>query len=180
MTKISKTFYNEKKDKLIDIIIFGSFVKNKPDFKDIDISLITKSGIEESAKLSLKFEKLLTSKYHVVYHIIDDLFSKEEPIWLSMLHEGYSLIRCKKISTSLGLAAKVLFTYKSSVLKYNDQIRFYYALKGRDGKGGILKDTAAEQVSKGVLIANIEEENELVTFFMNWNMPFTKKRIFIN
>jgi len=176
LKKISKKFYEQNKDRILDVIIFGSFIKGGISPKDIDISIITKTTKQSSEKIAKEFESDLSTDFHVTYHIIEDLFSKDEPIWTSLLHEGFSLVFDKKL---LPLKSKVLFTYNSSSLEYTDKIRFYYALKGRDGKSGILAETKTEFLSKGVLIADVNQESEIITFLMNWNLPFKKKRILI-
>ena len=50
---------------------------------------------------------------------------------------------------------RVLFTYSLSHLTYSDKIRFYYALKGRDGKSGIVKDYMSNR------LVSLETVNEL-------------------
>jgi len=42
------------------------------------------------------------------------------------------------------LEKKHIFTYSISNFKMSDKIRFYYALKGRDGKSGIIERTKAD------------------------------------
>jgi len=82
----------KENSEIIDIILFGSYVK-KSAHNDIDISLITKTSTEKSIMLVKKFERSLkNNKFHIVYHIIDELFSKDENIWLSLFHEGQSLV----------------------------------------------------------------------------------------
>jgi len=48
--------------------------------------------------------------------------------------------------------ASVIFIYSLTHLAVKDKVRFYYALKGRDGKSGIIKQYNIEQLAKGVLI----------------------------
>ena len=43
----------------------------------------------------------------------------------------------------------VLFTYSTIHLLKKDKIRFYYALKGRDGKSGIVKRDKIDHLASG-------------------------------
>jgi len=65
---------------------------------------------------------------------------------------------------------KALYTYSLKHLKIKDKVRFYYALKGRDGKTGIIKLYSIEQLAKGVLLVsnkstkNVSTTNESTVF----------------
>jgi len=74
---------------------------------------------------------------------------------------------------------KIMFTYQSSRLAYKDKIRFYYALKGRDGKTGIIKDYDCDFISKGVFLAPAEHDEDIKKFFDYWKIPFKRRKIFI-
>lgn len=175
-----KTFHKKNKDKIVDVIIFGSKVKGATHPKDIDIALITKTGKKESIQLAEKLERKINNpQMHITYNIIDNLFLKPEPIWLSILHEGVSLITGDKISDKLFLEPKVLFKYDSSKLEYKDKIRFYYALKGRDGKSGIIKKTKTEYLSKTILLVETKFDKEIQEFLKHWKLPFSRRVIFM-
>jgi hypothetical protein len=73
----------------------------------------------------------------------------------------------------------VLFTYSTIQYLKKDKIRFYYALKGRDGKSGIFKATNAVQLGRTVLMVSPQFENEFIQFLRVWNLPFTKRKIII-
>ena len=73
---------------------------------------------------------------------------------------------------------RILYVYSTSGLAKKDLVRFYYALKGRDGKSGILKATGTEFLAKGVLLAP-QEIPELDEFFALWKVPTKKRRILL-
>ena len=73
----------------------------------------------------------------------------------------------------------LLFKYFTKHLLIKDKIRFYYALKGRDGKSGILKTTETMYLGKTVLLAPIKYEDELMRFFADWKLPFTVRKVII-
>lgn len=77
----------------------------------------------------------------------------------------------------ISLDTKILFSYEISHLQYKDKIRFYYALKGRDGKSGILSRTKTFQVNKGVLLVSQKFDLEFQDFFRFWGCKFTRMKV---
>ena len=73
----------------------------------------------------------------------------------------------------------VIFSYSIRHLKKSDKIRFYYALKGRDGKSGVIKHYNIEQIAKSVLLVLNKHEKEIEIFLGLWNCEFKKKRVWI-
>lgn len=71
----------------------------------------------------------------------------------------------------------LLVTYDSSSLKYNDKIKFYYALKGRDGISGIMKLYNINFLSKKVFLLNPKFLNDIKLFFNQWKLSFTISEI---
>lgn len=177
LRKKCKNFWKRNKE-VLDVVIFGSFLGNNVIAKDIDISLITSVGKEKSLKLVEGLEKELGAGVHVTFNCIKDLFFKKESIWLSLLHEGISLITMKKLSGNLFLESKVMFVYSLSKLMYKDKVRFFYALKGRTDKG-ILEKTKSIQLAKGVFLTPLEYDKEIQEFFRQWGLVYKRRRIFI-
>jgi len=73
----------------------------------------------------------------------------------------------------------LVYTYSTRTFVKKDLVRFYYALKGRDGKSGILKATGTEFLAKGVLLVSPQKSPELDEFFALWNVPTKKRRILL-
>jgi len=73
----------------------------------------------------------------------------------------------------------LLLNYSIKHLENKDKIRFYYALKGRDGKSGILKNTQTSYLGKAVLLTPAEFEKDIKKFFARWNLPFTSRKIIV-
>lgn len=74
---------------------------------------------------------------------------------------------------------RVLFTFSTQKFLKKDKIRFYYALKGRDGKSGVMKATKAEHLGSAVILAGVKYEKEWEDFFNLWKIPFKKKRVLV-
>ncbi len=73
----------------------------------------------------------------------------------------------------------LLFNYSIKHLELKDKVRFYYALKGRDGKSGILKHTNTQYLGKSVILTPIEFAEEIKDFFSLWNLPFTVRKVIV-
>ncbi|MBD3361808.1 hypothetical protein GF358_03380 [Candidatus Woesearchaeota archaeon] len=74
---------------------------------------------------------------------------------------------------------KVIFTYSTEHLPKKDKVRFYYALKGRDGKSGIAKKYKIEQLGRAVLMVNSKFEKPVEEFLSLWNCKFKKRRVLV-
>lgn len=174
-----KKFYEDNKTKIIDIVIFGSYIKDKVNPTDIDLCIITNSSKAKAIELSEQLQHKLDAKFHVSYLLIDDFLKKPEPIWLSIFHEGESIITGRKLAETIFSEPRVLFKYDTSKLSYTNKIRFYYALKGRDGKTGVVKSTNSDFLAKTILLSPVSSDGQLISFFKEWNVPFTRQRILI-
>ncbi len=64
--------------------------------------------------------------------------------------------------------AYTLFTYTTAHLSKCDKVRFYYALKGRDGKSGIIRDYNVKQMTKTVLFVPPEHSQHVKEFLSYW------------
>ena len=69
----------------------------------------------------------------------------------------------------------VIYQYSTKHLNNTEKVKFYYALKGRDGKSGMVKALKLVQLGKAVLLAPYREYEEVEAFFKVWNLSFTKR-----
>lgn len=75
--------------------------------------------------------------------------------------------------------AKIIFTYSIKHMLKKDKIRFYYALKGRDGKSGIVKMCRIEQLGRAVLLVPEKFEKNVTEFLEYWKCKFKKRKVLI-
>jgi hypothetical protein len=87
--------------------------------------------------------------------------------------------RVKKGLDSSKYKESVIFTYSIEHLLKKDKIRFYYALKGRDGKTGIVKEVKIEQLGRAVLLVSAEHEKQVAEFLEYWKCEFKTKRVLV-
>ena len=73
----------------------------------------------------------------------------------------------------------ILFTYSTKHLLKKDKIRFYYALKGRDGKSGIVKSCSIDHLGRTVLLVPIKFAQEVKEFLELWKCKFSSKEVLV-
>ncbi|MBI1972616.1 hypothetical protein HYS50_01270 [Candidatus Woesearchaeota archaeon] len=74
---------------------------------------------------------------------------------------------------------RFLFTYSLAHLTQSEKIRFYYALKGRDGKSGIVKEYHIHHLGRTVLLVPGSFGDDVEHFLRHWKCPHTKKRVLL-
>ena len=73
----------------------------------------------------------------------------------------------------------VIFTYSTEHLLKKDKIRFYYALKGRDGNSGIVKRFNIDHLGRTVLMVPKVYEEDIDQFFEVWKCEISKKEVLV-
>lgn len=74
---------------------------------------------------------------------------------------------------------KLLLLYSTSHLNNTEKVKFYYALKGRDGKSGIIRQLNIRQLAKSVLIVDQHHHDDITSFFNHWECPLEVNHILI-
>lgn len=74
---------------------------------------------------------------------------------------------------------RIIFTYNTEHLLKKDKVRFYYALKGRDGKTGIVKSARIEQLGRTVLLVPEKSENDVDGFLKYWKCEYKKRNVLV-
>lgn len=87
--------------------------------------------------------------------------------------------RVKKAPDFGKLVKKVIFSYSTEHLKQSDKVRFYYALKGRDGKSGIIARLNITQLGKTVLFVRSEHAQEVAEFLEYWKCKVERQEVFV-
>ncbi|MDP6293300.1 MAG: hypothetical protein QF486_05820 [Candidatus Woesearchaeota archaeon] len=66
------------------------------------------------------------------------------------------------------LTPMIIVTYDTKHLVYKDKVRFFYALKGRGGQPGIIKECGIVQLAKTVLLVRPKQEKKVKEFLKEW------------
>jgi len=176
LKRICKEFIKENSN-IVDIVIFGSVVRSKRKPGDVDICVLSLDKFKKLDKLKKVIGKEFKKDVHVSILYLRDFLNPEETLWKTIFHEGISLTKDKLLSKLIGFDPSVLFWYKLENLKLIDKIKFSYALRGRNEKGGILREVNGEYLGKGCIMVPVENEDEIREFFARWNISFNRRRI---
>lgn len=176
-----KKFFIKNKEIILDIILFGSFIKGKEKPNDIDMLILykDKKDIEKSHELKKILEKKgynvdITDKTYSEF--FEDSFKVKEDI----LSEGYSVINNKFLSEGFGYISFILFKYELIGFTKSDRMRFYYSLSGRTKKDtGILKDLDALKFSDTILLCPVENAEKMKEYLDYWKIKYIEFPIMI-
>jgi len=151
-------------ENIIDIIVFGSFVKGGA-AKDIDIGLVLKNKTNNVLDIRKKIELMFKKKTDIQIITIDSLYSS---IWLTLIKEGFSVKNNKFLSELYKVKPSVL--YKFSLMKLNNvqKVQFERGLKK------VLKNDGAI-LTRSVVLIPLTMKNEMVDFLKNWNIYYESR-----
>lgn len=149
-----------------DFYIFGSFVKGKFRPSDIDIALITNKKDFELLSNVLK-ELKEYANLHIEMFLFKEIFT--EPIWKSLLSEGFSVKKGRYLRDLMEIKSGVLYRYSLKKMNRSEKTMFNRAFTGE------LKITKGTTVSAGSVIIPIEQEKEFDDFLGDWKQVQKKK-----
>lgn len=156
-----------EQERIFDIVLFGSAVKGKLGAEDVDVCVVFKRsvGIEKT------LEKLRTDGVHLTHLSLDALFS--EPLWLTLILEGESVLKEKSIAAMLGLSSAMIFTYDLKSLPQARKMAFYHAVLGR---GNLLRDMGAEALGRGCVLVPVQKSEEFRAVLDRWGVAYSAKQ----
>jgi len=169
--------FKKKNEEIFDIAIYGSAVKGKLDFNDIDLVILLnkKSSVSWKLKLSQELKNLLKNniKYDLdvksidLYDLMDSSFIARQGIITS----GYLILNKNNLSNLFGFNSSSIFKYNLKGLNNSKKTLFRYAMGGRNGKG-LLELKKGEQLGRGsIKIPSIHEE-EFKEFFEKFKINY--------
>ncbi|MBN2457936.1 hypothetical protein JXB31_02275 [Candidatus Woesearchaeota archaeon] len=74
----------------------------------------------------------------------------------------------------------LIYTYSTKHLLKKDKVRFYYALKGRDGKSGVVKSMKIVHLGRTVLMIHERYDEDIQQFMKVWNLPYTRRKAVVD
>ncbi len=158
------------KDKeILDIIVFGSFIKGKTLPSDIDVVLIT----NKEAKHSIE-------GFHISTLKPEEIFTSPPSLVNTLLREGYSLKNNSSFAESLKFKSKVLFTYALTNISPSKKVKIVNILRGKNKSPGLVNEKKGEWLANQVFLIPIEEEYLFEQFFINSKIKFKKFNLLIH
>lgn len=171
LMKNSNKLYQDYKDKIVDIILFGSFAKNKSKPNDIDVAVILKNTKEaEFLTLMKKFGDFFDKKVHLNLILIETIFTN--PLFKILLNEGVSLLNDKPLYERFGYESGAVFSINLTKLEKSRKVLFYYALHGKKEQEGILKKNGGKLIGRSVVFIPVKFIDDFKAFLEGWNVDF--------
>lgn len=178
---LKKYLESEKKDQAIfDIIVYGSFVKNR-EFNDIDILIIFLEGslrerLDKIQVIKNKLKDITSEKLDVKQLLVQDLFSSDFLARTGVLLEGFSVFKNKRFSETLGFKSFSMFWYNLNGLTHLQKVKFNYILAGR-GTNGIIKELNGERLVNGAVKIPLENSSEFESVLKTNKILYSKKNV---
>ncbi len=142
-----------------DLIVFGSFVKDKPKVNDIDIAVIVKEHINKIL-LREKIQQLTDKKIHLQEITIKDYYKF---IWITLIKEGYSIKYNKYLHQIYNIKPVILYKYSLKELTISKKVMFERAIKNFKN---------IEKLSNRVVLVPIKISGDFSSFLKNWNIDY--------
>jgi len=170
-----------KKNNVIDVILFGSVVREKNNPNDIDLCIISEDE-KKSLDIIDSLGRLLDSikvKSHISF-ITPEEFISGNTLAKTLLNEGYSIKKEKSLSSNWGLENKSLFNYNLKNFSSSKRVRFHYMLNGRYGTKGILDEVNGKIIGTGSILIPTDKEDLLKEILNEWKVDFKIMRLLIS
>lgn len=159
-----------KKYELIeDIIVFGSFVREKAHPKDIDIALLVHEKDElKLEKIEEEIRKLFPEfKLDLVLLTIKEIYS---PLWLSILCEGWSVAQEDFLPVLCGIQPTVLYKYSLKTLTPVQKVQFDRGMKL------LLDNLKGTRLTRTVVLIPLQASEQFEEFLKTWKLKFETQR----
>lgn len=169
--------FKKENEEVFDVIIYGSAVKGKSDFNDLDLAILLnkKSSVSNKLKLAQELKSILKNKidYELDVKGIDilDLMNKEFIAKQGIITSGYLILNKKNISNLFGFNSYSIFVYNLKGLNNSKKTLFRYAIGGRNGKG-LLELKGGEQLGRGSIRIPLIYEEEFKEFFEKFGINY--------
>ena len=179
--KATDVFMQDKD--VIDVIIFGSSVREKENPFDIDILVIylteKRENTDETYQFRKRIEEIVKKNVHAVSIGYKNLFKPEFLPRQSILSEGFSMKIKNYLSEGFGFSSRILFKYSLKEKNNSKRMQFYYALYGRKKEKGILEKSNCLKFSDSIILSPIENSELLKNFFKKNSIQFIEIPVLI-
>jgi len=174
-----RKFKKENKE-VFDILIYGSSVKGKLDFNDVDLIIIFSNlSLDKRLEISQNLKSIIKKEIKntdIKTMNLQDFFDNTFLARQNILIEGRSLIKNKGFAELLGFSGYSIFTYNLKNLNHNKKTQFTYALSGRN-REGVLKSSGGISLGRGAVKIPIEHSIEFEQFLQKWDIDYKRKNV---
>ena len=179
LLELNSKKFKENYKEIFDMVIYGSFVKGKMNFNDIDIMLIfIETNLEKRLEIAGKFKEIIKEIKNADIKTMNlkELFEAGFLARQGLLIEGISLVKSKSLAEIMGFKGYSLFTYNLKNLNHNEKTKFTYILIGRNSEG-IVKSLKGKQLGRGAVKIPIENSHTFFEFLEKWKIDYKRNNI---
>lgn len=164
-----------KKNRIIDVILFGSSVRGKTKVGDIDLCILIKNEDEKKSIDLVDSLSGLVPNSHVNILTLS-AFIEGNSLVKTLMQEGVSIKNKRNFSLLFGFSNQSLFIYSLKKFIPSKRVRFHYMLKGRKSRG-ILKEVNGRFIGTGSILVPTSKEDTLMEVFEQWDVDYKVERI---
>ncbi len=154
------------KESILDVILFGSAIKGKPNPHDIDIAIISENEADRDMPCP--------DGFHFSFLKPLDFFRERPTILNTLFREGYSLKFKRPFSELYGFNNKALFSYQLKGLNSSKKVKIVNILRGKKGKKGLVAEKNGNWLANQIFTVPIGNMNIFEKFFLNFEIKFIK------
>lgn len=172
-----------KKNKVLDVYVFGSFTRGKFKPRDIDLCILIRDSDEKNALNLISSLSKYTENINLKTHIsllTEKEFVMGSTLTKTLMEEGVSLLKGKQLSSIIGYKSRSMFMYSLKTFNKSQRVKFHYALKGRYGRIGVLKEVNGELIANGAIVVPINNEDVFKDFLDVWKVNYKIERILLS
>lgn len=151
-----------------DIIIFGSFVKDKFQPQDIDIAIITQ---KRDLSLIGKISSQLPKKFDIENLLPSQVYKTH--VGLSIISEGFSIKENKFLRDLVGIEPKKIYNYEIRKLTPSQKRSFNRALKEQ------LSKVKGRRLGAGCVMIPINKSGGFEEFLEHWDLKLEAKKYYV-
>ena len=168
-----------KKNKVVDVVLFGSHAREKSRPNDIDICIIINDCDEKNSIDLVDSLGKVTDKSSFKFQInilASSAVASGASLTKSLLTEGISLMHNQSFSSVFGFRNRSIFTYSLRRFGSSKKVRFHYLLRGRYGSAGILKEVEGTLLGNGIIEVPTAKEDALKEVRELWKVDYKIQR----
>jgi len=174
----SRKLYQQYRDIVADIVLFGSFAKGKISPEDIDVCIILKR-VEQKDLIQLreKFNIFFPINVHINLVMVDNLM--QNSLLRTLIEEGYSLLNNKPFNEPLDYTSGAIFSININKLNKSRKVLFSYALHGKKGKEGMISKLKGRLIGRLVVFVPISHIDEFKQFLELWDANYYMNKVLL-
>lgn len=170
--------FMKKHPEIWDIAIYGSFIRDKEKARDIDFAILLNKNLslKKKEELAYSIRKEISKKIPFDIDVkavsLKDILDKNFLARQAIIAESFLLKRKRFLSDILGFKSYYLFTYSLKNLSVSKKMLFNYALKGRRGRPGLLKENKVRVIGLASILVPIEKAEFFKDFFEKYEVRY--------